>query len=143
MFSEKFFRLILTSFIGMLIMSGGSTVNAEVKPFTGIGKYIMSAFDSQTIAKERARVRAEKDAKDKAGVYLTSFARAVNSKLTQQEILAITNKIISIVDVNYRMEIFKPENTGEQVIVSYTATLTANIDTDEINDWLKRDDKSS
>ncbi len=142
MFSEKIFRLVLTSFIGMLIVITASPVNAEVKTFTGVGKYIMSDFDSKPIAKERARVRAEKDAKEKAGVYLTSFARAENSKFTQQEILAITNKIISIVDVNYRTEIFKLENT-DKLFIRYVATLTANIDTDGINDWLKRDDKSS
>ncbi len=138
--SEKIFRLMLTSFIGMLIMSGGSTVNAEVKPFTGIGKYIMSDFDSQSIAKERAKVRAEKNAKDKAGVYLTSFARAENSKLTQQEIFAITNNITNIVgEVDYAQEILPVD---DDKVIRYIATLTANIDTDGINDWLKRDDKN-
>ncbi len=136
---QIFLGRLVKIFIGMLIVFTASTVNAEVKPFTGVGKYIMSDFDSQSIAKERARVRAEKNAKDQAGVYLTSFSRAVNFKLTQQEIFAITNNITNVIgDIDYSQEIFNVDNSNKSQVIEWTAKLNANINTNGINDWLER-----
>lgn len=116
-----------------------AVVFAEIKTYSGTGRYVMSDFENQKIAKMRARQRAEKDAQKQAGVYLKTFSRTVNLKLADDEITAVTNNITNIVgEVKYERKI--AEADGETVII-WTATLTANIDTDGIYDWVKRGDK--
>lgn len=99
----------------------------------------MSDFENKDIAKQRARQCAMKDAQQQAGVYLKSFSRSVNAKITYDEISAVTNNITNIVgEVHYDSKVADAD--GESVII-WTATLTANIDTDGIFDFIKRDDK--
>ena len=64
-------------------------------------------------------------------------SRSVNSELTDDEISAVTNTITSIVgEVKYDIKIADAD--GEQVII-WTATLTANIDTDGLQEYINRD----
>jgi len=113
-------------------------VGAAVKIFDGQGRYVMSDFETEAIAKQRAIQRAKEDAQDKAGVYLTSFSRSVDARLTDDEISAVTNNIISVSDVKVDSKIADAD--GEQVII-WTATLKASIDPDGIFNFLKCDDK--
>ena len=119
-------------------MISASVVVAAIQIFNGTGKYIMSDFETEDIAKKRAIQRAREDAQDKAGVYLTSFSKTENARLTADEISAVTNNIIDISDVEVQSEPF--EVNGETGVI-WTVTLKATIDPDGIFDFIKRDDK--
>ena len=113
-----------------------TVANAEVKIYDGVGQYVMSDFENQDIAKQRAQRRAEAAAKKKAGVYLKTYSRSVNSELTKEEISAVTNRIIDVFDVDIKEEPF--EVKGETGII-YTATLKAKIDSDGIQNFINLD----
>ena len=114
-----------------------STVQAEIKTYDGEGQYIMSDFENFEVAKQRARARAEQAAKDKAGIYLSSYSVSKNFNLTKNEISAVTNNIINIVgEVKYEKKI---STVKDMPVVIHTAKLKANIDTDGIKNWLKLD----
>ena len=125
-------------FATLLIVAGFTAiVYAAVQTFDGAGKYIMSDFENHDVAKQRAQMRAERDAQKKAGVALKIFSRSVNAKLTDDEISAVTNNIISISDLTIEPVPFEVNGVAG---VMYTATLKAQIDTDGIYAWLKCDD---
>ena len=66
-------RIIRRGLAALLIVASLLTVvivGAAVKPFDGVGRYVMSDFENPDIAKQRARQRAEKAAKQQAGIYL-------------------------------------------------------------------------
>lgn len=111
-----------------------AVVGAAVQIFDGTGQY----FENHDIAKQRAQQRAERDAQKKAGVALQNFSRSINSELTDEEVSAVTNNIIKVSDVKIVPVPFEAE--GETGLM-YRVTLKAEIDTDGIYDWIKRDDK--
>ena len=133
---KKFFRRMLTV---LFVVAGLLTavVVAAVQTFGGQGRYVMSDFDTESIAQQRAIQRAKEDAQDKAGVYLTGFSQSVNAVLTADEISAVTNNIIDIADVQLESKIADAD--GESVVI-WTATIKANIDPDGIFDFIKRDE---
>lgn len=88
----------------------------------------------------RAKQRAQVDAQKKAGVYLKTFSRTINSGRIDDEVSAVTNNIIELVgDVHYDKKIIPLSE--QQTTLLYTATLKAKIDPDGISDWLNRDAK--
>ena len=125
-----------------LLMSTVSIVHAEIKTYTGTGRYIMSDFENQNIAQQRAIDRAIKNAKQQAGVYLQSYSRLINGNLTNDEIFTITNNIVEVLETNCVPQPF--EQDGEAGLM-YTATVRVNIDTDGVRAWINRDaqDKST
>ena len=130
-------RKVLSALIVVVCVLTTAIVYAEIKTYSGTGRYVMSDFENREVAKQRARYRSEKDAQKKAGVYLKTYSRSVNSELTDDEISAVTNTITSIVgEVKYDIKIADAD--GEQVII-WTATLTANIDTDGLQEYINRD----
>lgn len=98
----------------------------------------MSDFENHDIAKQRAQQRAERDAQKKAGVALKTFSRSINSELTDEEVSAVTNNIIKVSDVKIKPVPFEANGVAG---IMYEATLKAEIDTDGIYNWLKRDEK--
>ena len=135
---KKFFRHMFSALLIVAVLLTAAVVFAEIKMFDGSGRYVMSEFETESIARQRAIQKAKTDAQDKAGVYLTSFSQSVNSRITADEISAVTNNIIDVSDVKVDSKIVDAD--GEPVVI-WTATLKAKIDTDGISDWLKRDDK--
>ncbi len=130
-------KLLTALLAGALLLT--TSASAEIKPYDGKGEYIMSDFESIEIAKQRARARAEQDARDQAGVYLVGYSRQKNFRLTADEITTITNNITGVVgEVNYRQEIFE---AGGLAGVKYIARLTVNIDTDGITRWLEKNER--
>ena len=119
---------------------------AEVKHYTGVGKYIISDFEDYEIAKQRAKYRAEQDAKDKAGVYLRNYSSTSNARLTEDDILTITNNIVSEISIDYQKKPFEAyDNNGKttgEVGYICEATIKVNIDTDGIANYLQFDDKT-
>ena len=107
--------------------------HAEIRTYIGIGEYIMSDFETLEVAKQRAKSYAERNAQEQAGVCVQSYTHILNSQVTEDEIVTITNGIINVTDVNYEM-IPLANNT----IIMFRARIKAEIDTDEIQKWLER-----
>ena len=109
---------------------------AEVRTYTGVGKCAMGDLVSPEQAKNYAREMALQNAREQAGVYLTSYTRTTNTKLSAKEITAISNNITEVVgDVKYTQT---PTEADGVPVVVYTATLSANVDTDGIKTYLER-----
>ena len=126
---KKFFAALLTA--GLLFTT--SSVNAELKTYTGTDEYIMSEFETIDIAKQRARQKAERNAQEKAGVYLHSYSETKDMELVTDEIVSITCGIMSVTDVKYDVQSL--DNVNGFVI---RATVTAQIETDDVNKWLEK-----
>lgn len=126
------FGIFLRSIIFSLILIVGlntELASATVQTFEGNGQYIMSEFENPNIARMRAQQQAEYDAQRKAGVYIRNFSRIVNSKLTDNEIYAVTNDIINVSDVKIVEENVNIKGKSAKM---YKVTLKATIDTDGI-----------
>ena len=109
-----------------------STVNAEVKTYSGVGEYLMSDFETFDVAQQRAKQRAEQNACEQAGVYVESRTEVQNAQVTKDEIITITSSILKIVDVQFKRE-FVDDNTTR-----IRATVQAQIDSEDINKWLAK-----
>ena len=125
-------KLLATTLIAGSLFSA-STVNAEVKTYTGSDEYVMSEFETIDIAKQRARQKAERNAQEQAGVYISSYSETRDMELVSDEIVTIACGIMSVVDVKYDVQPLADVN-GFVI----RATVTANIDTDDVNKWLQK-----
>ena len=123
---KKFLTAII---VGSLLSA--SPANAEVRNYDGVGEYIMSDFETPDVAKQRAKTYAERNAQEKAGVYIKSYSRAENFELVDDEIITMTSGILEIVSVNYKL-VPMEENGG----IMYRATVVASIDTDKVASWI-------
>ncbi len=109
------------------------SAEAEVKSYDGVGEYIMSDFETPDVAKQRAKMYAERNACEKAGVYIKSYSRSENLELVADEIETMTNGILKVLSVEYKL--VPLEQHGG---IMYRATVVAEIDTDEVNAWINR-----
>ena len=135
---EKTLRQFLSVLLVVVGMMSATVVNAEIKTYDGTGRYFTSNFENPDIAKKRALQRAKSNAQKQADIYLQTYSRSVNAKITDEEISAVVNNTIEVNDVTYEQKIFKIN--GEHVSI-WTATLTTGINTDAINDFIKRDER--
>ena len=124
---KKFLIALAT---GLLIASNAS---AEVKTYTGTDEYIMSEFETIDIAKQRARQKAERNAQEQAGVFISGYSRTNNFELVDDEVISITCGIMSVVDVKYTTDSL-PDVNGFVI----RATVKANIETDDVGKWLEK-----
>ena len=126
---KKFFATLLTA--GLIFTT--STVNAELKTYTGTDEYIMSEFETLDIAKQRAKQKAERNAQEKAGVYIHSYSETKDLELVTDEIVSITCGIMIVTDVKYDVTPLTDVNG-----FAIRATVTAQIETDDVNKWLEK-----
>lgn len=101
-----------------------STVQAEVKTYTGEGEATMG--ESETLEKviERAKKYAMRDAIEKAGVYIRSHSELHNSEL-DDKILTLAGGVVKVIESD--KEIVSKDNA-----VKVLATVTITIDTDDL-----------
>ena len=118
---------------GGLLLGTAADVSAEIRQYTGVGEYVMSDFETPDVAKQRAKVRAEQNAQEQAGVFVNSFTKVNNYQVTEQEIRVITSGVLSVQDTNYDVQ---PSAEGWV----FRATVTANVDTDQIDKWFNMND---
>ena len=117
-----------------------SVAHAETKEYTGVGESIISTRETLEIWQQGAKLQAERNAIEQAGVFISSYSKASNSKLDSDEIITFTSGIVKINDkVKYEL-IPLNDDLGT---VKYRATVVVSIDTDDlnkrINDWIARD----
>ena len=124
---KKFLIALAT---GLLIASNAS---AEVKTYTGTDEYIMSEFETIDIAKQRARQKAERNAQEQAGVFISGYSKTNNFELVDDEIISIVCGIMNVIDVKYSTE---PMDDVNGFLIR--ATVKANIETDDVGKWLEK-----
>ena len=129
----KFVRMVIFIVLSSLVLS--SMVRAEVKTYEGTGEYVMSDFETPDIAKQRAKVRAEQACVEQAGVYVKSYTRTVNSIVAEDEVEAISNNIINVIEVNYIVTPIGEVGGGFRVV----ATIKATVDSNRIDAWMERE----
>lgn len=123
---------MITKSIGALfiiwIIAFSSHACAEIKIYEGIGEYVMSDFETPDVARQRAKLRAEQSCVEQAGIFIQSYTKTVNSIATNDEIIAIANNVINIIDDKY---VFKPssESSGSFIV---QATIHASIDSKNV-----------
>ena len=115
------------------------TVLAEIKPYSGEGKYIASEYEEPANAKERAKQKALQNIRDQAGVYIANYSKSQNYQLVANELTTITNNIVNIIDEPQYTK--KPFNLDGEIGMMYIAKVTANVDTDGIKNYLNRNEK--
>ena len=114
-------KFLAAMIVGSMLTA--SPASAEIKNYDGVGEYIMSDFETPDVAKQRAKLYAERNAQEKAGVYLKSYSRTENFELVDDEIVAMTSGILKILNVDYKT--LPIEHGG----IMYRATILASIDT--------------
>ena len=125
---KKSFRRLLAAAIVAGSLFTASPADAEVKTYEAIGEYYMSDFETFDVAQQRAKKRAEQAACEQAGVFVKSYSRSVNSKLVEDEIIAMTSGILKVINVQFQREY--ADNT-----TLIRATIKAQIDSDDIGKW--------
>ncbi len=131
-------RLLAASLsIGSLIFN--PIVDAAIKNYIGFDdtSYV-GELESQEIVRLRAIDKAKRNAQEKAGVYLASYSRSSNFRLTDDEIVTVTNNIVDVINVQCEPELVE---AGNRQFIVYKATVEVSIDTDGINDWLRRQEE--
>ncbi|MBD3878744.1 MAG: tetratricopeptide repeat protein [Quinella sp. 1Q5] len=126
----------MRKFLAALVLGslmGTSPVNAEVRNYDGVGEYIMSDFETPDVAKQRAKLYAERNAQEKAGVYIKSYSKMSNFELVADEVESMTSGILKVISVNYKM--IPMEEYGG---IMYRATVLASIDTDNVDEWISK-----
>ena len=143
--SKKTKRLIVASLLtGSLILAPemcefpfSSVAFTEVKMYMGTAEDYASPIESQEVAKLRAREKAIQRAKEQAGVILQNYSRSINAVLTDDEISTITANTYQMVgEPVYEQAVQKISDTS--TVILWKATVSVNIDDDEVKAWLKR-----
>ena len=94
---RKIFRRTLMTLLIVMSLLTAAIVGAAIQTFDGKGEWHTSDAENQQIAMARASQRAQFDAQKKAGVYLKTYSRSINSELAEDAISAVTNNILEIV----------------------------------------------
>ncbi len=126
-----------------------SVAYAEVKTVTVNGSAGMSFGDNDekilTMAKNAARMNAIQAAKEQAGIYIKSYVKTINGVLTDDYILAYASNNIKIISESYKKDFYNESdlrgNLTGNVGFKYVATVTAEIDTSDLQNYIQRDYK--
>ncbi|MCI6086200.1 MAG: hypothetical protein MR711_08145 [Selenomonas sp.] len=105
--------------------------SAEVKEFTGSGSYTMSSFETLDVAEQHAFELAERDALEKAGVYVESYTESKNAELTADKITVVTNGVLQIVKKDSK------KSLTEDGMIRFDVNITASVDTNKVDESLK------
>ncbi|MBR6014401.1 MAG: hypothetical protein IK062_11595 [Selenomonadaceae bacterium] len=128
---KKFFFMI---FFAIFFLS--SNAHAEIKNYVGEGFFAV-VDETLDVAKEKAKLDGERNISEQIAVYIESFSEVKNSQLTHDEIITITESLMKILEVKYKIEPAEDDNFIIRAIV------TAEIDTDELEKILNnREEKN-
>ena len=112
-----------------------SNVNAAVETYEGTDEYyVLGAVENINVARERAKERALRDAREKAGVYIHSFSRVNNMKMLEEEIISVASGVLRVVETAY--EVVQLTDMDGYLI---RAKVKADIDSDDVEKFLQKD----
>ena len=126
-------KFLSTIFAASLFVT--ATGNAEVKTYEGTDEYfVLGTAEDINVARERAREKAIRNAREKAGVYVHSYSRTTDFELVEDEVISVASGILRIIEVHY--ETVKLTNKKDYLI---RATVKADIDTGDLEKFLEKD----
>ena len=130
-------RKIFATAIATASLLIATNAHAEIQTYTGEGTYIMSESENLTVAKERAKSDAMRRAQEQAGVYIRSYSRTKDFELIEDEIIAIASSVLKLLEAPH----FYPLETVDNLEgVMIRVTVNVQIDSEDVNRWLKKDD---
>ena len=131
---KKIFAMLLV--VGSLFFS--STVNAEIKTYTGVSETsaVLSETETQEQITKRATTSALKYAQEQVGNFVRDFAKANGLELRVDELETIVIGVMKVTDNKVAT------STGEDGAIKIRVTLTAQIDTDELQREIDNFDKT-
>lgn len=126
---KKFLVVVLISLIF------GSIASAEIETYEGTDEYyVLGAVEDINVARERARERALRDAREKAGVYIHSISRALNMRELEDEIITVASGVLRVLETSY--EVVQLTDTEGYFV---RAKVKADIDTSTVEKFLQKD----
>lgn len=128
-------RKFLAAFMILCNFVFVSSVQAEIKTYTGVGEHYMED-ENETLAQaqDKAKLAAQLDAMEQAQVNVQDYSEGNNFNLTQDEIITITAGILNVIDVKYSLK-------DDRGVMLMRAEVTAEIDTDKIAELVEREIK--
>ena len=112
---------------------------AEIREYIGVGEYIMSKKETPDFAEQNAKMYAERNAQEQAGVFLSSLTEVKNNIVERDEITTFAAGILKITKIDVEAIPLAGESSG---YIKYRVTVKANIDSNDIenniNQWLSR-----
>ncbi len=119
----------------LVILCSFSSVQAEIKIYTGVGEHYMED-EKETLAQaqDAAKLSAQLNAMEQAQINVKSYSAVHNFNLTQDEIISITAGVMNITSVKYSLK-------DEAGVLLMCAEVTAEIDTDKIAELVEREIK--
>ena len=111
-----------------------SPVSAEIKSIAAEGFYNVGddMNESPKASRQKAYDEALRIAIEKAGIYVESYSKSVNFKLTENQIKTIAGEIIEVKDVKYSVKALDND------VLRYIANIYIDIDTDIIAQKLEK-----
>ena len=106
-----------------------SVANAEIRTYEAIGSFDV-VNETLEHAKKEAKLNAERHIAEEIYADLKSDTESENGKLTNDEIVLMTEGVMRIIDVKYQIDSAKD---GAFIV---RATVTAEIDTEELEKLL-------
>ena len=97
--------------------------SAEKKNFHGIGEYIMSDYETPTVAEQRALAYAKQRAAEQAGVYVENYTRMEKVQVTEDRVNVLVSGAMQIIS----QKIEKKVMPGGDVRI--VANIIAEVDT--------------
>ena len=95
----------------------------------------MSSKETPEDAKNNAKIYAERDASEKAGVFVSSYTEVKNQIVNKDEIETFTAGILKIVSTNTEVIPLTGDAKGW---IKYRVTVKTNIDTNNINELVNK-----
>ena len=129
MYDEKVFNSVIFT---LFFFITAPLTYAVQRTYDGIGEYVMSDFETMEVAKQRAKLRAEQNAIEQAGVYIKSYTKSINAIVVQDEISVITAGILKITETKYSLQPLE----GQAGSTLVRAIITALIDTKQVDDLI-------
>ena len=119
----------------LAILLTAAAVSAAVETYEGTDEYyVLGAVENINVARERARERALRDAREKAGVYIHTISRVTNMKMLEDEIITVASGVLRVIDTVY--EIIPLTEMNGYII---RATVKADIDTGDVEKFMAKD----
>ena len=125
-------KFLIAALVTLLLAAG---VNAAVETYEGTDEYyVLGAVENINVARERAKERALRDAREKAGVYIHAVSRVVNMDMVEDEIISVASGVMRVLETSY--EVVQLSGMDGYLI---RATVKADIDTGDVEKFLQKD----
>lgn len=121
-------KILNCALLFVLMIFSTNFANAAPQTIEATGVYVMDTERDETfaVAEDRARKEALRMAVEQSGLYLQSVSKAVNNKLTKDELQVLAAAVLKV----------QSENVSKKVDgnnIEFTVSITAEVDADAVN----------